>query len=182
MREICHDVQIEPELIPIKSSDYISGITADKARLDISARGLFGPFQKTMYDVRVFHPNAPSYKDKTITQLYATHENEKCRQYGQRVLQVEKASFIPLIYSTNGGMAKRATAFHKKLASAIAEKKSERYSDVLNCMRTKLSFTMLKSVLISVRGNKGRPRRSRETPLSCVSYNLIPGIQSYESY
>ncbi len=73
MRQVCHDVQIEPELLPV-NSQHIRGITTDKARLDISARGLFGPFQKTMFDVRVFHPNAPSYRTKDITQLYQTHE------------------------------------------------------------------------------------------------------------
>ena len=182
MKQVCHDVQIEPELIPIENIGYISGNTSERARLDISARGLFGPFQKTMFDVRVFHPHAPSYKDRDISSLYRTHENAKCKDYEQRVLQVEKASFTPLIYSTHGGMAGKATAFHKRLAKLIAEKKKERYSDVMNCMRTKLSFTMLKSVLLSVRGSKGKPSKHAETPLSYVSYNLIPEMKSYESY
>ena len=182
MRQVCHDVQVEPELIPVESSDYVGGNTSEKARLDISARGLFGPFQKTFFDVRVFHPNAPSYKSREISQLYLTHEKMKCKDYEQRVVQVEKASFTPLVYSTHGGMAGRATAFHKRLAKLISEKKQERYSDVMNCMRTKLCFTMLRSVLVSVRGSKGKPSRRFETPLSYLSYNLIPEIQSYESY
>ena len=109
MRQVCHDVQVEPELIPVESSDYVGGNTSEKARLDISARGLFGPFQKTFFDVRVFHPNAPSYKSREISQLYLTHEKMKCKDYEQRVVQVEKASFTPLVYSTHGGMAGRAT-------------------------------------------------------------------------
>ena len=95
---------------------------------------------------------------------------------------MEKASFIPLVYSTHGGMAGKATSFHKRLAKLISEKKQERYSDVMNCMRTKLCFTMLRSVLISVRGTKGKSVRRTETPLPYVSYNLIPEMRSYESY
>ena len=106
----------------------------------------------------------------------------KCKDYEQRVVQVEKAGFTPLVYGTHGGMAGRATAFHKRLAKLISEKKQERYSDVMNCMRTKLCFTMLRSVLVSVRGSKGKSSRRYETPLSYLSYNLIPEMQSYESY
>ena len=182
MKQVCHDVQVEPELIPVESLDYLVGNMSERARLDISARGLFGPFQKTMFDVRVFHPNAPSYKNREISQLYLTHEKMKCKDYEQRVIQVEKASFIPLVYSTHGGMAGKATSFHKRLAKLISEKKQERYNDVMNCMRTKLCFTMLRSVLISVRGTKGKSVRRTETPLPYVSYNLIPEMRSYESY
>ena len=52
MKQVCHDVRVEPELIPVEALDYVGGNTSEKARLDISARGLFGPFQKTMFDVR----------------------------------------------------------------------------------------------------------------------------------
>ncbi len=49
----------------------IPAITTDNARLDIRARG-----PAAQDAVRVFHPNAPSYKK---------HEAEKKRAYGQRV-------------------------------------------------------------------------------------------------
>ena len=98
-----------------------------------------------------------------------------------RVLKVEKASFTPLVYSTNGGMAREAVRFHKKVAHMVADKTRESYSDIINCMRTKLAFSMLRSVLISVRGSRGRKNRTHETPLSCVSFNMIPSAQDYES-
>ena len=34
MREVCHDVKIEPELLPMDEDKNRSGNTADKARLD----------------------------------------------------------------------------------------------------------------------------------------------------
>ena len=48
------------------------------------------------FDVRVFHPNAPSYRGQS---LYRRHEREKKREYGDRVREIEHASFIPLIFS-----------------------------------------------------------------------------------
>ena len=149
--------------------------------LDISANGLWGPFQKTMFDVRIFHPYAKTYENHKLSDIYARHEKEKQRNYLQRVLQIEKASFTPLVYSTHGGMANEAKRFHKKVALMIADKTRESYSDVINCMRTKLTFSMLRSVLISVRGSRGRTRKAPETPISCLSYNLIPEIQQYET-
>ena len=184
LRQVCHNVVVEPELLPIESAKFQSGQgnLTDKARLDIAATGLWGPFQKTMFDVRIFHPHAKTYKDQKISDVYSRHEKEKQRSYLHRVLQIEKASFTPLVYSTNGGMAKESRRFHKKVAHMIAEKTRESYSDVINCMRTKLTFAMLKSVLISVRGSRGKATKTRETPLSYVSFNLIPEIQQYESY
>ena len=185
LRQVCHNVITEPELIPLESDGFqtLQGNRADKARLDISAVGLWGPFQKTMFDVRIFHPHAKTYENlDIIADVYSRHEREKQRSYLQRVLQTEKASFTPLVYSTNGGMATEAKNFHKKVAHMIADKTKESYSDVINVMRTKLSFAMLKSVLISVRGSRGKGRRGPETPLSCLSFNLVPEMRDYETY
>ena len=73
------------------------------ARLDVSARGLWGPMEKAFFDVRIFHPNATSNRSKTLPQLYQAHENEKKRTYNQRIIEVEHASFTPLVFSTSGG-------------------------------------------------------------------------------
>ena len=53
------------------------------------------------------------------------------KKYEQRVIQIEKCSFTPLVYSTTGGMAPKALEFHKRLASLVAEKRNERYEDVI---------------------------------------------------
>ena len=175
LREICHDVKTEPELMPIYCKDSIQGNDTENARLDISARGLYGPLQKTMFDVRIFHPNALTYRNRDVSSVYKQHEEEKRKKYEQRVIQIEKCSFTPLVYSTTGGMAPKALEFHKRLASLVAEKRNERYEDVMGTMRTKLAFSLLKSVLVSLRGHKGKRNYAPATPISCLSFNLIPG-------
>ena len=100
--------------------------------------------------------------------------------YNDRVLQVEKASFVPLIYTTTGGMGPQCTAFHKQLAQLIADKRHEKYSDVVNHMRTRLRFALLRSILIAVRGSRGKRMYAQD--LSNVAYNLIPYEMTYESY
>ena len=40
MKEVCQDVRIEPELLPIESEGIRHGNTADKARLDVCGIGV----------------------------------------------------------------------------------------------------------------------------------------------
>ena len=180
LREVCRDVKIEPELLPIGMVDIRGTNAAEKARLDVSAVGLWSPQERTFVDVRVMHPNSQSYKNKPIEQLYLQHEKEKKRTYNQRVLQVEKASFTPLVFSTTGGMGKECTKFHKRLAELIAIKRNEKYSEVVSHIRTRLRFCLLKSLLVAIRGVRGNKRREITTPLSELSYNLIPGLPDFE--
>ena len=53
--------------------------------------------------MRIFYPNAPSNHS---TDAYRRHEMAKKREYGQRVREVEREVFTPLVFSTNGGMGK----------------------------------------------------------------------------
>ena len=66
MREVCTDVRIEPPLLPLANDNIVSGNQAKSARLDVSGIGIWGPMQKTFLDIRVMHPNAPSYINKDI--------------------------------------------------------------------------------------------------------------------
>ena len=49
MREVCKDVQTESTRLPINENDYQRKVnTADNARLDISAKGLWNSCEKTL--------------------------------------------------------------------------------------------------------------------------------------
>ena len=95
---------------------HISAITTDDARLDIRARGFWTEAQDAYFDVRVFHPNAPSNSSGSISTVYRKHEEAKKRAYGQRVREVEQGIFTPLVFSSTGGMGQEATVFYKRLA------------------------------------------------------------------
>ena len=151
-----------------------------RAAPDISSRGLWSTFQRTFFDVRVLHPNAPSYRDKSMEALYKIHENEKMRMYNSRVITVEKGSFTPLVYTTFGGWSPQATRYHKRLAELISRKRNEEYHYVINHIRTKVRFSLLRSVLVALRGERGRTATPQS--LSSTSFNLIPQSQSYECY
>ena len=158
-------------LLPIESDGHRSGNVAEKARLDVAGVGVRGAYEKTFLDIRIMHPNSPSYIDKPVERVYIQHENEKKRSYNERVLQVEKASFTPIVMSTSGGEGKEAARHHKRIATLIAQKRNESYADVINYVRTRLRFSLLKSTLTAIRGVRGKSRMA--APISTVSFNLI---------
>ena len=179
LKDVCKDVRIEPELMPIGSGGTESSNASLKARLDVSAIGIWGPMERTFLDVRVVHPNCPSYVGKKVEKIYEQNEKEKKRVYNQRIIQVEKASFTPLVFTTSGGMAPECTKFHKKVAQLISLKTKENYPQVMNHLRTRLRFTLLKSTLIALRGERGA---SKKTPnnIGDLSFNMMPEMPSYE--
>ena len=179
LKDVCKDVKTEPELIPIGGSSVNSTNLAEKARLDISAVGVWSPMERTFMDVRVFHPNSQSYRGKELKKLYEQHENEKKHTYNQRIIQVERASFTPLVFSTTGGMAPECTKFHKKIAEHISNKTKEEYCHVMNHLRTRIRFTLLKSTLVALRGERGKSRKPKVN-FTELSFNTIPEMPSYE--
>ena len=170
MKEVCHDVQLEPALIPVEE-DNIYDVEDDRKRPDVAGVGVWGPYEKTFLDIMITHPNCPSYANKPIDQVYSNHERVKKRKYNERIVHVEKGSFTPIIGSTFGGWGTEANRHHKRIAALIAEKKNETYADVINYIRTRLRFSMLKSVLIAIRGVRGKSKTS--APISNLSFNLI---------
>ena len=127
-REVCNNVQTEHALLPINNINTIHGASTnikDNARLDVSGIGVWGAHERTFLDIRILHPNCPTYRNKPIEKVYEEHEKQKKREYVERVLHVEKGSFVPIVGSTFGGMGKEANRFHKRIANLVADKKKE---------------------------------------------------------
>ena len=179
MQEVCRDVRIEPELITVES-DFTDGTDAPRARLDISARGVWSPGERTFFDVRVFHPNSPSHIEKSFETLYKQNENEKKCKYGDRVRNVEKGTFTPLVFMTSGGSGNECDRLNKRLAELISIKKKEQYCHVVAHVRTRLRFALLKSTLTAIRGYRGKADSSQEASVGETSFNLIPQERCYE--
>ena len=62
-----------------------------------------------------------------------------------------------------GEMGRECSAFHNTLVKKIAEKRQLHQSIVTNWIRTKISFALLKSTVICLRGSRSIRIRSHET-------------------
>jgi hypothetical protein len=109
--------------------------------------------------------------NKSIDDVYLLHENQKKNQYNERVIQIEKGSFTPIVGSTCGGWGIEANRHHKRITTLIAEKRNESYADVISYIRTRLRFSVLDSVLTAVRGVRGKTRPG--APISSIDFNLV---------
>ena len=90
--------KIEPPLEHLSGENLPKNSNkSEEAKLDISIRGFWKKEQSAFFDVRVFHPFAPLYRNQKQDNTFAGNEREKKRAYSQRVLQVEHGSFTPLI-------------------------------------------------------------------------------------
>lgn len=149
LSEVCTYVCIEPNLQPVTGEALIglSSNTQNGARLDIATNGFWGgTYERTFFDVRIFNPHAPSNRG---TRCYRKHENEKKRQYEQRVREIEHSSFTPLVMPATGGLAGEATVFYKRLASCLSTKWDQPYMAWLRC---RLNFSLLRSAIQCIRG------------------------------
>ena len=159
MKEVCTDVRTEPELQPLTGEVFnrATTITTDEARLDIEARGFWECRQEcTMFDVRVFNPCADSYRHAPLSTLYRRQEQLKRNAYEERVRQVEKASFVPLVFTTSGSASPAATVVLIRLAARLAEARDLSYSTVMGWLRCRLSFCLLRCAVMCFRGSRSR--------------------------
>ena len=131
---------------------------------------LWSPLDKTFMDVRIVHPNARSHRNTPLAKLLANNERAKKRQYNSRVINVQKSTFTPLVFSTMGAMGVECRTTIKRAATLIADKRQEKYADVMGYLVTKVRIALLKSILLSVVTSRGTGK-----PLSSVAFNLVPG-------
>ena len=162
MKEVCTDVRTEPELQPLTGEVFnrattMMSITTDEARLDIEARGFWECRQEcTMFDVRVFNPCADSYRHAPLPTLYRRQEQLKRNAYEERVRQIERATFVPLVFTTSGSASPAATVVLKRLAARLVEARDLSYSTVMGWLRCRLSFCLLRCAVMCFRGSRSR--------------------------
>ncbi len=157
LTEVCHNVGTEPPLQPL-TGEQLTLRTAnreDGARLDIAADNFWGRDRnRAFFDVRVFSPFAQSHRNTSLGQCYKKNEQEKKRAYDQRIREVEHGSFSPLVFSTSGGMGPTANVVYKRIASMTAKKQDKPYSKIIHWIRCKLSFSLLRSATMCLRGSR----------------------------
>ena len=143
--------------------------------LDIHARGFWDQRRSAFFDVRVCHPNAESYKDLEPQQIYRAHENEKKRLYSRRVLDIEHGTFTPLVFTTTGGMGNECLRYHSRLAELIAIKKGEQYAKTMSWIRCRISFALLRSALVCLRGSRTLRRIQRDIKNADIDIETAEG-------
>ena len=156
LNKVCNNVQKEPPLIPLNGEKFVlkSTSTSQDARLDIKAGSFWTRGVTAFFDVRVSHVNSKSNQNRSTSSIFKDQESEKKRKYQQRVIDVDMGTFTPLVFGTNGGMGEECQIFLKHLAEKLTKKTGDTYANTITWIRTRLSFEIIKSVHMCVRGTR----------------------------
>ena len=154
---------VEPLLQPLDGETFKvkSTATSQEAHSDVRAAGFWTRREDAFFDVCVFHSNTPSYRQMTFLEVCEHHQRLKQLEYEERVINVDHGSFCPLVFSTSGAIGPLCTRFLKRLAGKIADKDNSNYAEVMAWLRCRISFALLRSAVMCVRGS----RSSRHTPV-----------------
>ena len=85
---------------------------------------------------------------------YKYHESIKENKYEQRKNEVGKAIFCPLVFTGTGGASPAASKALKQLSSTLSARKEDSYADIILYPRTKISFALLRSSTLCIRGSR----------------------------
>ena len=159
--EVCHNVAIEPQLQPLNGEVFKAKTTTTSpaARADIRMTGFWTRQEDAFFDIRVCHVNAPSYLSMTPKETLEHHERLKRLEYEERVINVDHGSFCPLVFSTTGATGQLCDRFLKRLGGMIAEHDQNDYSTVMAWLRCRISFALLRSAVMCIRGSRSSHRK-----------------------
>ena len=139
-----------------------------QVRLDIKARGFWKREEMAFFDVRIFNPFARSHMNINLETVFRKNEQEKKKEYAERVIRIEHGTFTPIVLSAYGGYGLETSKFISALINKVADKHDLNVSVVANYIRTKLSFHLVRSQVMCIRGS--RSMRIPKVDLGEVEY------------
>ena len=153
MNEVLLGVRIEPPLQPLTGEVLNGGSNQEEgARLDIVARDFWQVHELAFFDIKVFNPLARTYMNQSLDAAFKANETMKKNKYNNRIIQVEKGTFSPVVLSSLGGLGVEGSRCLAKIIDLVTLKKDIERSVVANFIRTKISFELVRSQIACIRG------------------------------
>ena len=112
-----------------------------------------------------------------IRNICTKARNEEKRSYNQRVQEVERDVFTPLVFSTSGGMGRECTVFYRRMADLLSRKRDKPYSVKMGWLRCCLNFALLRSAILCIRGSRSsqhHPFQESNITLATVEGRVAP--------
>ena len=97
----------------------------------------------SIIDIRITYPEANSNRNSTVEKVLEKQEKEKKKKYLQPCLE-RRRHFTPFVTTTDGLMGKEAQKFVARLATRLAEKWRNPYSQVMAYLQGRLFIAILR--------------------------------------
>ena len=93
---------------------------------------------------------------KGLIDSHSYHKQLKKLKYEARILEMENATFVPLVFACSGDADPCGTRVMTRITAKLSEKRGEPYANVMTYIRTKIRFALLKSAILCTRGSGSR--------------------------
>ena len=146
--EVWPSVIKEPIVREADPSSYDVGL-----RLDLGVRGVWLPQTEALCDICIIDTDAPSYKHCTPEAVLESAAKEKKRIY-QKAVDDCRGQFTLFVVSVDGLLHREPNHFMKHIAASLAMKWEKSYSETVSFVRMRLSFAILRSASLCLRGSR----------------------------
>ena len=135
----------------------------DTLQGDVSVHGFWSRGMTAIFDIWVTDTDSALYWSTAPSKVLKRKEGEKKDKYGEACLAAHQ-HFTPLVYSVDGMEGGEAIAAQKRLASRLAAKWNRNYAQVCGFVRSRLSFTLVRSTSQCLCGTCNPPPRHQGFP------------------
>ena len=129
-------------------------------RADLLIRGVWSPLETASFDIRVTDTEAKSYSNRNPEHVLESCADERRRKYSEACHE-KPIAFTPLIFSVDGMMARESKIFLRRLADRLASKWDKPYSIIMNWVKLRLNFAILRASNLCIRGTRSKWRSFR---------------------
>ena len=145
-------VAVEPVLVPEND-----GCGRPRLQADWIARGVWEGNRVALFDNRIIDADAPGYVRSNLSWETISNRaaSEKKTKYRHAVKDL-RGSITPLVCSTDGVGHRENAAFRKRLAARLATKWEKPLPHVLNWVRVRRQFAIIRAVDLRLRGTRRR--------------------------
>lgn len=141
---------------PILQADY-ERLDRPCLQADWMVRGVWEGNRVAFFDERIIDADAPSYLQANLTWEAISNRaaQAKKRKY-QELAEELRASFTPLVCSTDCVLHAEFAAYQKRLAHKLSTKWQRPYSVVMAWVRARTQFSIIRAVDLRLRGSRRR--------------------------
>ena len=154
-----------------------TNVARDEARGDVAVHGLWEKGKTCILDIRITDTDAKSYAGTSSAKVLEKAAKVKKDKY-EAACTARRRTFAPLVYSVDGMACKEALAFEKRVASLMASKHEQRYSEMVGFVRARMSLSVIRSNTLMLRGARvGRAFRPELT--DGAAFSAMEGVREW---
>ena len=143
-----------------RAGDIVCSCLGDEAQGDVAAHGFWKCGRSTTFDIRITDTDAVSYGNQASDKILESAAKEMRRKYEEACTE-RRQDFTPMVYSVDGMPCKAAWAAEKRLAAILAAKWNCQYSHMASLIRTWMSFVVVRSNTLLLRGDRATSWRRK---------------------